>query len=356
MKYARPQVDPPAPHRGAFRDYARVVAVMSLLTLAGLYSPLSYHALGYVYLLAVIALSLGIGRWPALFAAVLGGMAWDYFFIPPKLSFAGIHFDEGLFLTTYFAVALIGSQLSALRSEAYRTRLLVESERMHQTLFDSVSHEMMTPLAVLRSAIEQLGTPDAEKRGRVIVELKIATNRLDRLVGNLLSQNRLESGVMKPSMDWCECHEVVSAARRSVGSRIGEHPLAVDIPADMPIFRADAALLEQAVSQLLVNAALHTPPDSRIRIGAAVNDKPHQIIITVADSGPGVPPELRDKVFEKFTRGPAARKGGLGLGLSIVRGFMRAQGGEVSVDTAPEGGALFTLSLPYEKQAPVPTG
>jgi K+-sensing histidine kinase KdpD len=356
MKYARPQSDPPAPPRGAFRDYARVVAAMSLLTLAGWYSPLSYHALGYVYLLAVIALSLGMGRWPALFAAVLGGMAWDYFFVPPKLSFSGIHFDEGLFLTTYFAVALIGSQLSALRSEAYRTGLLVESERMHQTLFDSVSHEMMTPLAVFRSAIEQLGTPDAEKRGRIIVELQIATNRLDRLVGNLLNQNRLESGVMKPRMDWCECHEVVSAARRAVGPRMGDHPLAVDIPADMPIFKADAALLEQAIAQLLVNAALHTPPDARIRVTSAVRDFPHEVLISVSDSGPGVPPEIKERIFEKFTRGPAARKGGLGLGLSIVRGFMRAQGGEVSVDSAPEGGARFTLSLPFEKQAPVPIG
>jgi two-component system sensor histidine kinase KdpD len=188
------------------------------------------------------------------------------------------------------------------------------------------------------------------------VELKIATNRLDRLVGNLLNQNRLESGVMKPSLDWCECHEVVFAARRAVGSRIGDHPLDIDIPPDLPLFQADAALLEQAVSQLLVNAALHTPPDSRIRITAAVKDKPHQILIVVADSGPGVPSEMRERIFEKFTRGPMARKGGLGLGLSIVRGFMRAQGGEVSVDAAPEGGARFTLSMPYEKQAPVPVG
>src|SRR5271154_2482166 len=150
-------------------DYTKVVTVMTLTTVVGWYAPLSYHAMGYVYLLAVIALSLSISRWPALASAVLGGMAWDYFFIPPKLSFLGIHFDEGLLLTTYFVVALIGSQLSALRAELYRAGLLAESERMHQTLLDSVSHEMMTPLAVFRSAIEQLGTPDSEKRNRVIV-------------------------------------------------------------------------------------------------------------------------------------------------------------------------------------------
>jgi two-component system sensor histidine kinase KdpD len=145
-------------------DYVRIAAVIGVITVVGEFAPLSYHALGYVYLLAVIALSLSIDRWPAVVAAILSGAAWDFFFVPPRLSFYGIHFDEGLLLTTYFAVALIGSQLTSLRSLANRAHLLSQSERMHQALLDSVSHEMMTPMAVFRSAIEQLGTPDAAKR------------------------------------------------------------------------------------------------------------------------------------------------------------------------------------------------
>src|SRR5277367_4604506 len=137
-------------------DYVEVVTAITVITVVGWFSPLSYHALGYVYLFAVIALSLRISRWPALVAAILSGAAWDFFCVPPKLSFSGIHFDEGLLLTTYFAVALIGSQLTALRSAADRAELLAESERMHQTLLNSVSHEMMTPMAVFRSGIEQL--------------------------------------------------------------------------------------------------------------------------------------------------------------------------------------------------------
>jgi two-component system sensor histidine kinase KdpD len=86
----------------------------------------------------------------------------------------------------------------------------------------------------------------------------------------------------------------------------------------------------------------------------AVSGDSERISITVADNGPGVPVEIRDTIFKKFTRGPNARKGGLGLGLSIVRGFMRAQGGEVSIDSAPGGGALFTLTLPYEQQEIAP--
>jgi two-component system sensor histidine kinase KdpD len=342
--------------RGTLWDYAKVVIVIALITLAGWFSPLSYHALGYVYLLAVIALSLTISRWPALAAAVLSGVTWDFFCVPPKLSFAGIHFDEGLLLTTYFAVALIGSQLSALRLAADRAGLLAESERMHQTLFDTLSHEMMTPIAVFRSGLEQLGTADAGKRAHLINELQIATRRLDGLVGNMLNQNRLESGVLKPIMDWCDVHDLVAAARRAVGNRIGDHPLAIEIPADLPIVRADAALMEQVMAQLLLNAALHTPAATAIRIGAEVTGDSKCVLIAVADSGPGAPPEIREAIFEKFTRGANARKGGLGLGLSIVRGFMKAQGGDVSMDSPTEGGARFTLSLPLEKPDDAPVG
>jgi K+-sensing histidine kinase KdpD len=337
-------------------DYTKVVSVIAVTTLAGWYAPLSYHAMGYVYLLAVIALSLGISRWPALASAVLGGIAWDYFYIPPKLSIVGIHFDEGLLLTTFFAVALIGSQLTALRAAADRSDLLMESERMHQTLLDSVSHEMMTPMAVFRSGIEQMDTLDQEKRGRVVAELDIALRRLENLVANLLNQNRLESGVLEAKMEWCDGHDLVVGARRALGSRIDRHPLTIELPPDLPIFRADATLMEQAITQLLLNAMVHTPMSTQIRVGAGLSSDSKLILITVVDNGPGVPEGIRDHVFDKFTRGVGARKGGLGLGLSIVRGFMRAQGGEVLIDSPPEGGARFTLSLPHEKQETPPIG
>jgi two-component system sensor histidine kinase KdpD len=346
----------PATSRGRVWDYVKVVAAISLITLAGWFSPLSYNALGYAFLLCVIALSLNIGRWPALAAAVLSGAAWDFFFVPPRLSFAGIHFDEGLLLTTFFAASLIGSQLAALRSVASRAELLAASHQMHQTLLDSISHEMMTPMAVFRTGIEQLDTDDAVKRDRVIVELKVAAHRLDDLFTNLLNQNRLESGVLKPILDWCDCHELVVAARRSVGSRLGDHPVVVEIHPDMPIFRADPALMEHAITQLLLNAAIHTPPGSEIRVEARLAMNTGQILISVSDKGPGVPLEMRNRVFDRFVRGPDARTGGLGLGLSIVSGFMRAQGGKISVDSAPGGGARFTLSIPHSIMEAVPIG
>lgn len=337
----------PASSRGGIWDYVKVVTVISLVTVAGWFSPLSYNALGYVFLLGVIALSLNIGRWASLAAALLSGAAWDFFFVPPRLSFAGIHFDEGLLLTTYFAAALIGGQLAALRSVASRAELLAVSEQMHQTLLDSVSHEMMTPVAVFRAGVDQLDTDDSEKRGRVIVELRIALHRLDNLFTNLLNQNRLESGILEPNLGWCDCYELVAAARRSVGSRLADHPVSVAIASNVPIFRADVALMEHAISQLLLNAAIHTPPTSEIRVEALYDLATGHVLISVADNGPGVPEEIRGTIFDRFIRGPNARTGGMGLGLSIVRGFMKVQGGDVCVDSPPAGGARFTLSIPH---------
>ena len=268
----------------------------------------------------------------------------------PKLSFLGIHFDEGLLLTTYFAVALICSQLTALRLAADRAGLLAESERMHQTLFDSLSHEIMTPLAVFRSAVEQLGTPDAARRARVMVELRIAMQRLDGLVGNLLNQNRLESGVLKPTMDWCDVHDLVAAARRALGDRIGDHPLRVDIPPDMPICRVDAALMEQAIAQLLLNAAVHTPPAAGITVSAGLSAHSSRILITVADNGSGVPLEIRDKIFDKHTRGSNARKGGPGAG-AVDRSRLHDGTGGPGLGRIPAGQGGAFHAFPAVREA-----
>jgi K+-sensing histidine kinase KdpD len=335
-----------ASNRGALRDYCLVVVAIGLVTLVGWFTPLSYSALGYIYLLAVIALSLRISRWPALAAAVLSGLAWNFFFVPPRLSFSVVHFDESLLLTTYFVVALIGGQLTALRSAADRADLLAESERMHQTLLDSVSHELRTPIAVFRSAVEQLGTSDPVRREVLVAELRMAVLRLDNIVGNLLNQTRLESGVLRPKMDWCAARDLVAAARRAVGSRLESHPLTFDIPFDFPIFLADAALMEQAIANLLLNAADHTPQGTRISVSVGTGDDSKQLFISVSDDGPGVSAQLRGRIFDKFSRGPESRGVGVGLGLSIVKGFMLAQGGDVAVDSAPGGGARFTLLIP----------
>jgi two-component system, OmpR family, sensor histidine kinase KdpD len=241
-----------------------------------------------------------------------------------------------------------------LRASSEREKLLAESEKLHRTLLDGVSHELKTPLAVLGAAVENLAQADEATRSSLAAEIKTATRRLNRLVNNLLDQTRLESGALKPRLDWCDGHDLVNAAVEGIGEHLSGHPFEVDIPDDLPLFRADAALMEQVIANLIMNAALHTPEGTPVFLTAGVESGKKRVYFTVADRGPGLPPAMRDRLFQKFQRGDAAKAGGLGLGLSIIRGFVSAQGGDVVAGENPGGGAVFTVYLPFEPHGEVP--
>jgi two-component system sensor histidine kinase KdpD len=241
-----------------------------------------------------------------------------------------------------------------LRAAGEREKLLAESDKLHRTLLDGVSHELKTPLAVLSAAVENLASADERTRADLAVEIKTATRRLNRLVNNLLDQTRLESGSLRPRLDWCDGHDLVNAAVDGVSELLAGHPFETDIPKDLPLFRADYALMEQVIANLLLNSALHTPPGTPIFLAAGLDRAKSRIFFTVADRGPGLPVAMRERLFQKFQRGDAAKAGGLGLGLSIIRGFVTAQGGDVVAGENPGGGAVLTVHLPYKAHGDVP--
>ena len=241
-----------------------------------------------------------------------------------------------------------------LRAAGEREKLLAESDKLHRTLLDGVSHELKTPLAVLSAAVENLAAADERTRAELADEIKTATRRLNRLVNNLLDQTRLESGALRPRLDWCDGHDLVNAAIDGVSELLDGHPFETDIPKDLPLFRADSALMEQVIANLLLNAALHTPQGTPIFLAAGIERAKSRIFFTVADRGPGLPAAMRERLFQKFQRGDAAKAGGLGLGLSIIRGFVTAQGGDVVAGENPGGGAVLTVYLPFKAHGEVP--
>jgi two-component system sensor histidine kinase KdpD len=241
-----------------------------------------------------------------------------------------------------------------LRDISDREKLLAESEKLHRALLDSVSHELRTPLAVITGALETLGTIPPRESSGLIVEMRTAARRLNRLVGNLLDQTRLETGALKPRLDWCDARDLVNAAVEGVRDALAGRPFEIAVPEDMPPIRADFGLTEQILANLLINAALHTPAGSAIFLAAGIESGGKRAYFTVADRGPGFPPAMQERLFKKFERGDAARAGGLGLGLSIVRGFVAAQGGEVVLGPNPGGGAVFTIYLPHPNPQSAP--
>jgi len=234
-----------------------------------------------------------------------------------------------------------------LRAASEREKLLAESEKLHRALFDSVSHELRTPLAVINASADSLSGADANLRGQLVNEIRTAVRRLNRLVGNLLNQSRLESGTLKPRLDWCDAGDIVNAAVESTSDALAGHPLTIAMPEDMPPVWADFALTEHVLANLLLNAANHTPPATPIFLTTGLEPGGQRIFFAVADHGLGFSPAMRGRLFKKFIQDDATSTAGLGLGLAIVRGFTVAQGGEVVAGENPGGGAMITVYLPH---------
>jgi two-component system sensor histidine kinase KdpD len=233
-----------------------------------------------------------------------------------------------------------------LRDAEVSTRLLVESERFGRTLLNSVSHELRTPLSAIASATATLrhsgGLSPIQQR--LSSEIDSATNRLNRVVQSLLSAARIQSGQLRPNLDWCDVSDVLRATLRELGPLLSNHKVQSRLDHGLPLIRGDFTLLQQAVTNLLVNAATHTPAGTQIEVTAHVDNA--ELIIEVADNGPGLTVDQLDRIFDLFYRPPGSRTGGTGLGLAIVKGFIESQGGSVQARNRPKGGAAFTIRIP----------
>lgn len=254
-----------------------------------------------------------------------------------------------------FATQLAQSiERETLRAASEAARLATESEKLHRVLLDSVSHELKTPLAVISGTAERLGQAPADLVPALAADIHVASQRLQQLVKNLLDVTRLESGKLQPRLDWCDLRDIVQAALAATEDVRKDHPTSWNLPDDLPPVRGDFALLEQALFNLIHNAATHTPSGTPITLNAGVDRLEKEAWITVSDRGPGLPAEQAARIFDRFSRGRMARTGGLGLGLSIVRGFVEAHGGRVEVGSMPGGGARFALFIPWSDPGHVP--
>jgi two-component system sensor histidine kinase KdpD len=243
-----------------------------------------------------------------------------------------------------------------LRDAEQRARMIEESERLSKTLLNSISHEIRTPIAAIDSAASTLSA--ARERGATEVpwmmvdEIQEATQRLNRLVGNLLNMTRLESGHVKLHLEWCDVADVVQVTIKNLEKELSGHKVSLDIAHSLPLVRMDFVLMQQALTNLLLNAALHTPPATAVQVQART-DGPN-LVLSVTDNGPGLPEESLPFVFDKFFRAPSAPAGGTGLGLAIVKGFVEAQGGKVEARNRAGGGAAFSIHIPLAKPPAVP--
>ena len=238
---------------------------------------------------------------------------------------------------------------ATLAEEARAAWERVEAEFLRNTLLSGVSHELRTPLAgIIGSASALVETADRltpESRGELLDSILSEAEHMERLINNLLDMTRLEAGGMLIKKEWQPIQEVIGSALRSLDRRLTGRPINVNLAPDLPMVNIDAVTIEQVLANLLDNAVEYTPAASPIDLSAKT--APAQVMVEIADHGPGLPPGTEQRVFEKFFRiRPGEGRRGIGLGLAIARGIVEAHGGKISSENRPEGGAVFRFTLP----------
>ena len=207
----------------------------------------------------------------------------------------------------------------------------------------AVGHDLRTPLAGIKAAVTSLRQRDvqwsATDTEEFLATIEESADRLDALVANLLDMSRLQAGVLSVDARPVALDEVV--ARALIDGPGGE--VAVEVPDDLPLVAADPGLLERVIANLVANARLHAPSTGPVRVAAASDGA--RIRLSVVDTGPGIDPAERERIFAPFQR-LDDRRGGVGLGLAIARGFTEAMGGTVEPTETPGGGLTMTVSLP----------
>ncbi|MEX2314400.1 MAG: ATP-binding protein, partial [Thermomicrobiales bacterium] len=257
-------------------------------------------------------------------------------------------------LATFANQAALAIERVRLIDQATQAAVLQRSDELKSALLSAVSHDLRTPLAAIKASATSLLQSDVEWSVEDTRDLLQAideeTDRLTRIVGNLLDLSRIEAGVLRPERAWCDLGELIEETAGRLRAIVPSHPIQVSIGSDVPDAFIDYVEISQVLVNLLENAAKYSPAGAPIEI--SVERAGGQLVIAVADRGPGIPLGEEERIFEKFYR-IASRRGaaGAGIGLSICRGIIEAHGGRIWAEQRPEGGAVLRFTLPIITQA-----
>jgi two-component system, OmpR family, sensor histidine kinase KdpD len=313
---------------------------------------LSHRIVALLLLLLVSVLAMFFDIIPVLLASTLSALAWNFFFIPPIFTFHISNTEDTLLFILYFVVALVNTVLNfKIRQEERKTRDKEEKEqtlRLYDTLINSLSHELRTPIATILGAVDTLkGSKNISKENQLelLNQIDSASLRLNVQVGNLLNMSRLESGLLKFNKQWLNINEVIRASIDKF-AEIKTHSFVFEENTKMPLCELDELLMEQVLYNIFNNAILYTPAKTKINIFVKITE--NVLEIDIKDNGPGISEKYLPQIFNKFYRLPDSKTGGSGLGLSIVKGFVEVQNGSISAHNLNPNGLQICIKLPVQ--------
>jgi K+-sensing histidine kinase KdpD len=363
------------------RGYLIALAAVSLVTvvIGALEARAHIPGIAMLYLVAVLAAATFAGRRAAIAASLAAFLAYNWFFVPPRHTFQVGDPEEWFALVLFLITAGITGQLASqlrdrareaaahaaetvhlyeerdrLREQATDAEVLRRTDELKTALLGAVSHDLRTPLASIIASAGSLRQRDVEwtdaERAAFLEDIETEARRLERIVANLLDLSRMESGTLRPERGWYDIAALVDDAVGRLRSQSAGHRLQVSVADDLPPVPLDYVEIDQVLSNLIENAIRHTPAGTNVWIAAAREGD--ELVVSVADDGPGIDPASRRRLFDPFVRG-GDRRGtpGAGLGLAIARGLVEAHGGHIEASERTGGGAFLRFTLPLSEPA-----
>ncbi len=259
------------------------------------------------------------------------------------------------------AAQLLGLALerNRLQSEAAEAAALRRADELKEALLNAVTHDLRTPLALIKASAGNLSQKDVawsdDERSLFAATIEHNVDRLDGIVNNLLDLSRVDAGMLGAERHYYPVAGLVDDVLARLHLLLTDHPVSVEIPDDLPLVKVDAAAIDRVLSNLIENAARHTPPGTPIALTARQEDD--TVVVAVSDRGPGIPAAELPRVFERFYQGRPRRHGrrqGLGLGLAVARALVEAHGGRIWIESREGGGVTCSFSLPLGLREPAP--
>lgn len=338
---------------------ATIAVALPIAVLEKVRPELTQTSIALILVLPVILVAATQGRGPALYASILVGLSFNFFFIGPYYSFLITRPEDVVAFVVFVTTAVLVGQLSLrlekrvlltekqskelvhvrgkferAAAQAAEADALRKSEQLKTALLDAVTHDLRTPLTSIKAAISTIRagsvTPEVQRELFEVIEQE--SDRLNHFIQGMMDLAKLQAGEVTLASRSVAPEEMVEDALLRAGPLLDGHPIEVAIASGLPSPKVDPRLISQVIFTLLENAAKYSGPSAKITV--SVQQKETNICFAVNDEGPGIPSELRGKVFEKFFR--AGFQPGLGMGLAIARGIVQAHGGTIWIEDGPE--------------------